>query len=197
MEGYMNYLLTQLWEELLTFLTLFLPFLVLGTVCIMTLNELPPQRRRGLFALFFTMLGIAAVLFGGAWMLDQNGLAWRTWFQEGMSVVLWVVGLVTGTLTVLYSRRWLPERHHTAGKVVVCLSGLCLVSAMFVGTIVGGLWCLGPGEQVGTYQGQKVVQGRYSFMEDSYAIFEYHGPLVRGKESIAWAECPLLDGTQL
>lgn len=197
MDGFLAYWLAWLWEELMVFLLLWGPLLLLAAVCVLTLNTLPPQRRRGLFALFFSMLGLAAVLFGGAWVLDQRGLAWRTWAQEDMSAILWLLGLVTGILTVVYARRWLPERHPTAGRIVVRLSVLCLASAMFVGSVTGALWCMGPGETVGTYRGRKVVQGKWVWMDTSYNLYEYHGPLVRGKDSITWGEMPLLDGVKL
>lgn len=127
-------------------LVLWGPLAVLAAVCLLTLDHLPPDRRRGLFALFFIVLGLAAVLFGGAWTLGLNGLVWRTWVQEGMSAALWVVGLATGVLTVVYARRWLPEWRKGWGTTVVDLSVFCLVSAMLVGTVIGGMWCLGPAE---------------------------------------------------
>lgn len=159
---------------------LVLPLAELAALCLLTLDNLPPQRRRGLFALFFTMLGLAAVLFGGALALGAYGLAWRTWFQEGLSVVLWLVGLVTGAMTVGYAGRWLAQRGRAVKRVVTGLSACCLVSAMLVGTLLGGLWCLGPGEQVVTCAGRKVVLGKWIWMETSYELYEYHGPLVRG-----------------
>lgn len=160
---------------------LILPLLELAVVCVVTLNRLPSQRRRGLFALFFVMLGLSAVLFGGAWVLDRNGLAWRTWFQESLSLFLWLVGLTTGIMTVAYARRWLSER----GKgVVTGLSVFCLVSAMFVGTVLGGLWCMGPGEQVVTYQGRKMILGKWVWMDTGYVLYEYHGPLVRSGPAV-------------
>lgn len=189
----MEFVLTQAWEELMLILFLGIPLLLLASVCVTTLDKLPPQRRRGLFALLAVLLALTAVLFGGAAVLNQNGLAWRTWFQQGMSGALWAVGLATGTLTVLYAGRWLPEQHRTAGKIVVGLSRICLISAMLVGTVVGGLWCLGPGEEVGTYQGRRVVQGKWTFLECTYELYEYHGPLVRGADCIQWSEAPLLD----
>lgn len=156
---------------------LVLPLVELAVVCVMTLVKLPPQRRRGLFVLFFVMLGLAAVLFGGAWVLDRNGLAWRTWPQNGLSLVLWLLGLTTGIMAVAYAGRWLSERRK---GVVVGLSSFCLASAMFVGTILGGLWCAGPGEQVVTYQGERMILGKWVWMDTSYELYEYHGPLVRG-----------------
>lgn len=189
MYGFLN-----MGAKLQMFLVLWGPLLVLGAVCIVTLNELEPRRRRGLLPLFFIMLGLGLVLFGGATLLERHGLAWRTWIQEGMSAALWVVGLVTGALTVVYGRRWLPQWRRGWGRAVVYLSAACLISAMLFGTVLGGLWCLGPGETVGTYQGRKVVQGAWTWMETTYDIYEYHGPLVRGARSIAWGEAPLLDG---
>lgn len=160
---------------------LILPLLELAAVCVVTLNRLPPQRRKGLFALFFIMLGLSAALFGGAWVLDRSGLAWRTWFQESLSLILWLVGLTTGIMTVAYAGRWLSER----GKgVVTGLSVFCLVSAMFVGTVLGGLWCMGPGEQVVTYQGRKMILGKWVWMGTSYELYEYHGPLVRSGPAV-------------
>ena len=164
---------------------LLLPLIELAALCVLTLDKLPPQRRRGLFALFFTLLGLAAVLFGGTWVLDWFGLTWRTWFREGLSVVLWLVGLVTGIVTVGYAGRWLVQRGGIVKGVVTGLSALCLVSAMFVGTIMGGLWCLGPGEQVVTYQGERVILGTWTWMGTSYELYEYHGPLVRGAGPMA------------
>lgn len=179
-----GYFLSLLWSALMMFLLLIGPLLLLAAVCLMTLNTLPPQRRRGLFALFFTMLGVAAVLFGGAWALDQNGLAWRTWFQESLSAVLWLVGLTTGILTIVYARRWLPERRGAGGRTAVYLSAFALMVAMFSGSVVGLLWVMGPGEQVVTYQGEKMILGKWTWMDTSYSLYEYHGPLVRGAESM-------------
>lgn len=127
-----------------------------------------PGKRRVLLALFAAAAALAAVLFGGRRLLEQNGLTYRTWLLEGLSIVLWAAGLALG----LY----------------------CLVCVMLCGTIIGGLWAAGPGEEVGFYHGRQVVQGRWTWMETSYNLYEYHGPLVRGVNSIAWGEGPLLDG---
>lgn len=176
----MSYMLIRMWTDLALFVLLWGPLIGLAVLCLLTLNNLPPQRRRGLFALFFTMLGLAAVLFGGAWALDQYGLAWRTWFQEGLSLILWLVGLATGILTIVYAGCWLVQRGGMVKNVVTGLSAFCLASAMFVGTVLGGLWCLGPGEQVVTYAGKKAILGKWTWMDTSYQLYEYHGPLVRG-----------------
>ena len=178
MLDYMMY--TRALENVVLWGLLVLPLLELAALCILTLSHLPTQRRRGLFALFFIMLGLAAVLFGGAWVLNRNGLAWRTLVQNGLGFLLWLAGLTTGTMTVVYAGLWLSDRGATVQGVVKGLSIFCLVSAMFVGTILGGLWCHGPGEQVVTYQGRRMILGKWVWMDTSYELYEYHGPLMRG-----------------
>lgn len=88
--------------------------------------------------------------------------------------------MVTGILTVIYARCWLPERHGAGGRIVVYLSAFALAVAMFSGSVVGLLWVIGPGEQVVTYQGKKMILGKWTWMDTSYSLYEYHGPLVRG-----------------
>ena len=39
---------------------------------------------------------------------------------------------------------------------------------------------MGPGEQVVTYQGQKMILGKWDWRDTTYVLYEYHGPLVRG-----------------
>ncbi len=194
MNGFLEFMLKRAFAELMMFLFLWVPLLLLALVCVLTLNHLPPQRRRGLFALFFLLLGLAAVLFGGAWLLDRNGLAWRTWIQEGMSMALWLAGLVTGIMTVVYARRWLPELYKGWGKATVYLSALCLISTMCVGSVAGMLWCMGPGEQVVTYAGEMAVLAKWTWMDISYSVYEYHGPLVRGAEAVPELDWSLLRG---
>lgn len=159
MLDYMLY--TRALENVILWGLLVLPLAELTALCLLTMNNLPPQRRKGLFALFFTMLGVAAVLFGGAWALDVCGLAWRTWFQESLSFIMWLLGLTTGAMTVGYAGRWLVQRGGVVKSVVTVLSAFCLASVMFVGTVLGGLWCLGPGEQVVTYAGKKAILGKW------------------------------------
>lgn len=194
MGGVLDYLLTQMWGGLLVVL-LWLPLLELAAVCVVALNELEPPRRRGLFALFFTLLTLAAVLFGGAAALGWSGLAWRTWVQEGLSVILWLVGLVTGVLTVAYGKRWMAQRWPPKrAELGMTVTLFCLVSAMFVGTVMGGLWAMGPGEQVVAYKGQKMILGTWTWMEKSYSLYEYRGPLVRGDVPVPDWDSSWLEG---
>lgn len=171
------------------------PLGVLAALCAAGLVKLPSAQRRGLLSVTVGMTALAAVLFGGAWLLEQNDLSWRTVPQEIMSFALWGLGLTAGVLTVWYTARWASRRWPKGYLWLQALGIGCLLSVMWVGTILGGLWAMGPGEQVGTWHGQRVVQGKWTFMETSYSVYEYHGPLVRGRE-LAWGEAPLLDGAE-
>lgn len=189
-----EFLLSPAAGVLIRLLILWGPLVTLSAVCVLTLRKLEPKRRRGLLTLLAVMLALAATLFGGAWALGRCGLAWRTWVREGLAALLWLAGLSTGLLTVIYGGRWLPEWRAGWGQAVVCLSGLCLAGAMFSCSVLGALWCMGgPGEQVGTCQGRRVVQGEWVWLDTSYVLYEYHGPLVRGAEPIAQGLEPLLD----
>lgn len=164
--------------------------LVIWAVCVVR----HPQRRRALLASFAAAAALAAVLFGGRWLLEQNGLTYRTWLLEGLSIVLWAAGLALGILTVRHFHGWLKETRPKLAPWGMALGLYCLVCVMLSGTVLGGLWAIGPGEEVGFYHGRQVVQGRWTWMETSYDLYEYHGPLVRGVHSIAWGEEPLLGG---
>lgn len=193
MADYMMY--TRALENVILWGLLALPLAELAAVCVLTLDKLPPQQRRGLFALFFIMLGLAAVLFGGEWLLGRSGLTYRTWFRAGLGAVLWLVGLAAGIMTVAYAGRWLTGRGKGTKGVVTGLSAFCLASAMLVGTVLGGLWALGPSEQVVAYAGQKAILGAWGW-GSGYQLYEYHGPLVRGAGPflVDWDES-LVEGT--
>lgn len=173
-------LYTRALENAILWGLLVLPLVELAVLCVLTLRALPAQRRRGLLTLFIALLALSAVLFGGAWALRRFGLTWRTWFREMLSAVLWLAGLVTGIETVVYAGRWLSERGKAVKSVVTGLSMFCLVSAMLVGTMLGGLWAMGPGEQVVTYKGEKIILSKWIWHDTGYELYDYHGPLVRG-----------------
>lgn len=164
--------------------------LVIWAVCVARC----PGKRRALLALFAVTAALAAVLFGGRWLLEQNGLTYRTWLLEGLSIVLWAAGLALGILTVRHFHSWLKETLPKLAPWGMALGLYCLVCVMLCGTVLGGLWAIGPGEEVGFYHGRQVVQGRWTWMETSYDLYKYHGPLVRGVNSIARGEEPLLGG---
>ncbi len=169
---------------MIPFLYLYLPLAVLAALDILCLVRLPREGRRGLLWASVLLAVSATLLFIGEWALNARGLTWRTIPKELLCTVTWLSGLAAGLLTVRYVGRcpfpmeWLVP----AGRA---LGALCLAIAMIFGSVVGLLWAMGPGEQVTTYQGRQVVQGRFSWVGDvHYSVYEYHGPLVRGKEPL-------------
>lgn len=171
-----------------------LPLAAMLAIWVICVIRLPGKRRRVLLALFAAAAALAVVLFGGRWLLEQNGLTWRTWLLEGLSIVLWAAGLALGICAVRYFYKLLRERRPKLAAWGMALGLYCLMCVMLCGTVLGGLWAMGPGETVGFYHGRQMVQGRWTWMETTYHIYEYHGPFVRGNRSIAWSVEPLLDG---
>lgn len=178
----------------MSFLLMWGPLLTLALAGFSTLGELKPGQRRGLFPLLLGTPGLGAVLLGVTWGLDQCGLSWRAWVQVGILSGLWLMGLVTGILIIVYARRWLSELGVVMKTVITGLCALSLTSIMLLSGFVILMFAGINSDQVGVYQGRKVVQGSFTFMDASYAVYEYHGPLVRGARSIVWGEAPLLDG---
>lgn len=172
---------------------LYLPLGVLCVLCALCLAKLGGSRRRGLLPAVLVMIFCAVVLFVGEWLLKRNGLTWRNVPKLTLCSILWLTGLSSGVLTVRYVTRWLNGVQPKLALWGTALTLYCLICVMGAGTLLGGLWSVGPSEQVGTWQEQTVVQGKWSWMETTYDVYEYHGPLVRGTESLGWSEMPMLE----
>ena len=127
---------------------------------------------------------LAGILFGGEWLLGEYGLAWRQWVKMVFALPLWCAGLAVSILTVC----WIPRSVANAGKGVrACLRGLavlCMVVAMWFGTIWGGFWIGPESEAVVTYHGVKAVQMESHWLDEYIAIYEYHTPFTRGDRPI-------------
>lgn len=168
-----------------------------------------PEKRKWLLIAGLPEGALAAVLFGGDWLLGQYGLTWRLIPREIMAALLWFGGLWLGVLVVLDTVRLARKFRTNLAPWAGVFAGLCLAGAMLVGTVLGALWFLPlPGETVGTMDGQRVVQGVFSYWDSpdkGYAAYAYHGPLVRGTAYLTEAEdglflggavsdTPLIDG---
>lgn len=169
------------------------PLALLAGLALVCAVRLPKERRRGLLPAVLTVGSLSAVLFLGEWLLNRNDLTWRIAPKTALSVILWLAGLTAGILTVRYVMRWLERDRPKLALWGAALALYCLISTMGAGTLLGGLWAMGPEEQVGTWQGQTVVQGKWTWMDTSYDVYAYHGLLVRGKEPLAWDEDPMLE----
>lgn len=183
----------ELWLRPLPWVFLHLPLAVLVVLCALCLAKLPSGRRRGLLPVTATLAACGAVLFGGAWLLGRFDLEWRMIPKAVLGLAVWVLGLASGILTARYIGRWIAGHRPKLALWGQALALYCLISVMGVGSIVGGLWALIPDEQVGTWQGQTVVQCAWTFMGSSYAVHEYYGPLVRGADALAWSEEPMTE----
>lgn len=178
----------------LIMLGLYMPLALLVGLALVCIFLLPPAQRRGLLPAALTVGIAAAILFIGEWLLNSRGLTWRDTPKTELCLITWLAGLIAGVLTVRYTPRWLKKYHKKLALLMGTLALCCLILSMFAGTVMGGLWAMCPGEQVGTWQGQTVVQGKWTWLGDtSYELYEYHGPLVRGNQSLAWGESPLID----
>ncbi len=162
---------------------LFGPFCLLLAAWALCVWKLP-EKRKWLLIVGIAEGALAAVLFGGDWLLGQYGLTWRLIPREIMAAVLWSDGLWLGVLVVTDTVRLVRKLQFSLAPWAGAFAGLCLAGAMFVGTVLGALWFIPfPGEEVGTMDGETVVQGIFSYWDDpgkGYAVYAYHGPLVRG-----------------
>ncbi len=178
----------SLYLELL--LLLVVPLVVLTAQWALALKRLPPERRRGLLPVGCVMFAVAALLFGGEWLLGLSGLAWRFIPLWTLALLLWLLGWAAGILTILDTYRR-AERHRDA---LTGLAIFCFAAAMFMGTILGGFWVMHKApsvERVGEYEGRTVVETGIPW-DGGYHIYEYHGPLVRGSGSLAQSESPFI-----
>lgn len=177
----------------LPWIFLYVPLAVLAALCVLCLAKLPGTRRRGLLPVAACLAVCVAVLFGGAWLLGALGLEWRMAPKLVLGCIVWGLGLAAGILTARYTARWLREHRPKLKVPGLTLALWCLVSAMGAGTVLGGVWAAVPAEQVGTWQGQTVVQGTLGLLKETYEVYEYRGPFVRGAEPLAGSGEPMLE----
>ena len=175
------------------FWMLYLWLILLVGMWLVCIIRVPAGERKGLLPAGLAVFLWAAVLFGGQWLLERRGLTWRSGPQYILCVLTWVSGLAAGVLTVRDGPKVFRRRRAPVTWGIRLFSVACLFMAMWFGTIGGGLWAAGPLETVGEYRGEKVVQGKWVWLDVSYELYEYRGALVRGSESIAWGEGPFFE----
>lgn len=171
------------------------PLLTLALVGLLTLDELQPWRRRGLFPLLVGTPLLAVVLFGVTWGLERCGLAWRVGVQAGIFSGLWLMMLTAGISIVVYARRWLSE---LGGIMKTAITGLCVLSLTSIMLLSGFVVLMFAGinsDQVGVYQGRKVVEEKTSWHGCTYYLYEYRGPLIRSGYPIGQSRSSFLEGS--
>lgn len=138
--------------------------------------------------LLLTGLGvflIAAVLFGGQWLLEQHELTWRQWVKSVFALLLWCAGAAVSCLTVYWIPRAARSGRGVLRRCLRAVAALCAVIAIGSCTIVGGFWLVGPtSEEVIVYHGVKAVQEDSIWLDQHTVIYEYHSPFTRGTKAI-------------
>ena len=170
---------------------LLLSLAVLLCIWIFSVVHLSGAKRKYLFPAGVAVFFIAFILFGGELLMNSAGVTWRQWVRLTLSWLLWLAGLTAGCLTVRYAVY--TSKDENTGWWVRGIAGLSLVFAMLCGSVLGGLWAIGPSEEVGTWNSHKVVQESHTFLDSYYEIYEYRGPFIRGDECLKWGEEGLLD----
>jgi len=172
------------------FFMLYLWLILLVAIWLCCVIKIPSEERCGLLPAGLSVILFALILFGGEWLLKSQDLTWRNWPKIILCVLTWVSGLTAGVLTVRDVPRVFKQKGAAIRGIARAFAVFCLFMTMWFGTIMGGLWAMGPSEKVGTWQGRKVVQGKWVWMDTSYELYEDHGPLVRGNKGLAWGEGP-------
>ena len=134
----------------------------------------------------------ALLLFAGGWVLGLLGLAWRDLPGELLSVVMVVswLALQGFTLGCLLPRE-MPELAPVlrGGLKLAVLACACLsMLATLTFSSIMALFTFQNNERIVSYQGQTLVETDEGFLDQEYHYYVYHGPLVRGGESLYGAQ---------
>ena len=140
--------------------------------------------RRWLLVTGIAVFLLAAILFGGQWLLQQYGLAWRFWVKMLLAMLLWCAGLAAGVLTAWYVPRTVNRAKAALRGGLCAAAAVCLVIVMLFGTVWGGFWVSPVTEEVTVYRDTKVVGEKTTWLDYVYVIYEYKGPFVRGDKPI-------------
>ena len=135
-----------------------------------------------LFALWALALALALCL---PRIEDALGVRLRDWLHT-LPVVVW--GLVSTAL--LMAVAWYAARRWPRPWVRLS-AGLGCALAVLAVLSVGGFWLgfTGCAEEVGEWQGRKVVMQEPGWTEGIYYYYRYDGPFLLG-ESMGWSEVP-------
>ena len=117
-----------------------------------------------------------ALLLGGWTASERWGVRLRDWLVTGPAGLSEVIAVGLFALTAWYggkqlSRRW-KRRLLCVGSALSVLA-VASWSVFWIGLAASA-------ETVGTWEGQKVVMQRSTWMETSYSYYQYQGPFVLG-----------------
>lgn len=135
-----------------------------------------------LFALWAPALALVLLLPRAE---QAMGIKLRDWVHA-LPVYLWALL----SIALLIAIAWYARKHFSKPWVPLCLKvgcALTVLAVLTVGTFYLGL--TGAPEEVGTWQGEKVVMQKFTWMETSYSYYRYNGPFLLG-EYLGWSEEP-------
>lgn len=168
----------------LVFLLTCLAFLVVIAFWMVLVCRSSGGRRKRLLAAGLTVIGLAAVLFGGNVFLGIFELTWRQWLKNALAFLMWCGGWVVCFLTVYWNSAAFRKSSKIVRRCTQMLLCLCMLVAMGLGTFFGGAWLYSGGEFVAQWNGDKIVMVEEHFLDDVCIYYEYHGPFVRGSKPI-------------
>ena len=179
----MALLYLPLYLVLIGFLSVFLWIPAFGLGVFLLVREKGCRLVLGvLFALWAPALALVLLLPRAE---EAFGFQLRDWVHA-LPVYLWA--LLSIALLIAIARYAL--KRFSKAWVTLCLKIGCVLTVLAVltvGTFYLGL--TGAPEEEGTWQGEKIVMRKFTWMETSYSYYRYNGPFLLG-EYLGWSEEP-------
>lgn len=166
------------------FLLTGLAFLVVVSFWVILVCRSTGRPKKLLLAVGLIVIGLAAVLFGGQWILETVELSWRQWVKSVLALLLWVSGGAICILTLYWNSAAFRKSSTVFRRCTQVILSLCMVVAMGLGTLFGGAWIYGGNESVAIRNGEKVIVVEEHILDYLCIYYEYHGPFVRGEKAI-------------
>ncbi|MGO5021978.1 hypothetical protein ACTQ4E_02630 [Lawsonibacter sp. LCP25S3_G6] len=179
----MALLYLPLYLVLIGFLSVFLWIPAFGLGVFLLVREKGCRLVLGvLFALWAPALALVLLLPRAE---EAFGFHLRDWLHS-LPVYLWALL----SIALLVAIAWYARKHFSKPWVPLCLKvgcALTVLAVLTVGTFYLGL--TGAPEEEGTWQGEKIVMRKFTWMETSYSYYRYNGPFLLG-EYLGWSEEP-------
>ncbi len=116
---------------------------------------------------------------------EAFGFHLRDWLHS-LPVYVWALLSIALLVAIArYAVKAFPRRWARLCLKLGC--ALTVLAVLTVGTFYLGL--TGAPEEEGTWQGEKIVMRKFTWMETSYSYYRYNGPFLLG-EYLGWSEEP-------
>lgn len=153
------------------------------------------KKRRYLARTAAVFLTAFVLFWGGLFLLDRFGLAWRNAPAAALCVVLLLSGWtgIVLTLACVLPAKWpnlAPVLRWSSKGLVVLSAAVVILVTLWIGPL-GIAFVYGGSERVVEYHGplvdyqdQLLVERMEGFLSPDYSYYPYRGPLVRGTERV-------------